>query len=121
MTALDTRFRSLATRLIDKNGKAVTFTVTGTSEYYPSLGIAEKSSTDYAVKAIVIDHSQAAVFQSGGLVLAGDKQFTLAAAGITKPKPGDTITLNSVIYPIVRVVETWSGEEIAVYECQARI
>ena len=123
MTALDTKFRALSNRLIDKYGKSVTLTSVTNGAYNPATGTSAKTTATSTVKAIVEDynlHSSGVGFQTG-LIKAGDKKVTIAALGITKPKPSDTITIDTVAWNIVRVVETWSGEQIAVYECQLRV
>lgn len=123
MTALDTKFRALSNRLIDKYGKSVTLTSVTNGAYNPATGTSAKTTATSTVKAIVEDyslHSSGVGFQTG-LIKAGDKKVTIAALGITKPKPSDTVTIDAVVWNIVRVVETWSGEQIAVYECQLRV
>jgi hypothetical protein len=122
MTALDAKFRALATKLITKNGKSVTFASVTAGEYNPSISEVTNTSISATVKAIVEDydlHSSGAGFSSG-LIFSGDKKFSIAAAGITKPKPGDKITLDGVFYSVMRVTEVWSGEQICLFECQAR-
>lgn len=122
MTSLDTKFRKLATDLIAKNGKSVTYTSITAGGYNPASGSSGSTAIAVTVKVLVEDyslHSSGAGF-STGLILSGDKKFSIAAVGLTKPKPGDTITLDGVIFIIVRVTETWSGELISIFECQAR-
>jgi len=123
MTVLDAKFRALSDKLIDKYGKSVTLTSVTNGAYNPATGTSAKTTATSTVKAIVEDyslHSSGVGFQTG-LIKAGDKKVTIAALGITKPKPSDTVTIDAVVWNIVRVVETWSGEQIAVYECQLRV
>lgn len=122
MTVLDIRFRKLSTDLIDRYGKSVTLTNVTTGSYNTATSSITNTTSDTTVKALVEDyslHSSGAGFDSG-LILSGDKKFSIAAAGITTPKPGDSITLDSVLWKVVRVTEVWSGEQIAMYELQAR-
>lgn len=124
MTALDTRFRSLATKLINKYGKSITLTSVTTGTYNPATGSVTNTTSSATVKAIVEDYSYQ---DSGsgfteGLIKVGDKKFTVAAIDLSSaPKPGDTITLGSSTYSVIRVIETWSGEQIASYEIQGRV
>ena len=124
MTALDTRFRSLATKLINKYGKSITLTSVTTGTYNPATGSVTNTTSSATVKAIVEDYSYQ---DSGsgfteGLIKVGDKKFTVAAIDLSSaPKPGDTITLGSSAYSVIRVIETWSGEQIASYEIQGRV
>ena len=120
---LDAKMRPLATKLVAKNGKSVTLTSITVGAYDPATGAATPTSTPATVKAVVSDYStrrDGAGF-TAGLILSGDKKFSIAAEGITKPKPGDTITLDGVVYAVVRVTETWSGELVALFDIQARI
>jgi len=122
MTVFDTKFRALALKQIAKYGKEVTIKIITAGEYDPAIGAVGSSSSNQTVKAIVEDYSLISSGEgfSSGMIIAGDKKFTVAASGITKPKPGDTVTLNSIVYQIVRIVETWSGEQVAMYEIQGR-
>ena len=120
---LDVKARSTASRLIAKFGKSVTHTSITTGTYDPATGSSSLTSAAASVRAVVEDYSlqaSGAAFQSG-LIISGDKKITMAAQGAVKPKPGDTFTVDGVVYAIVRVTETWSGELVALYECQGRI
>lgn len=124
MTKLDTRFRALATRLINKYGKSITLTSITTGSYNPATGSVINTTSAASVKAIVEDYSyrDSGTGFADGLVKIGDKKFTVAAIDLSSsPKPGDTITLGSATYSVIRVIETWSGEQIASYELQGRI
>jgi len=119
MTKLDTRFRALATRLINKYGKSITLTSVTTGSYNPATGSVTNTTSAASVKALVEDYKTGF---ADGLVKIGDKKFTVAAIDLSSsPKPGDTITLGSATYSVIRVIETWSGEQIASYELQGRI
>lgn len=124
MTALDTKFRSLATELINKYGKSITLTSVTTGTYNPATGSVTNTTSAVTVKAIVEDYNyrDSGVGFTEGLIKIGDKKFTVAAIDLSvAPKPGDTITLGSSTYSVIRVIETWSGEQIASYEIQGRI
>lgn len=123
MTSLDNKFRPLTTKLIAKYGKSVTLSSNTAGSYDPTTGAATQTSVAAPVKALVEDYStrRDGTGFANGLILSGDKKFSIAAAGITKPKPGDSITLNSVVYAVVRITEIWSGEQVAMYEVQGRI
>lgn len=118
MTQFDTLFGGLATDLIGQYGKDVTFTSIGGVVFDPETLTSHNSSVPVTVKVIVEDYKPREF--GTGLILVGDKKFSVASAGLTKPKPGDTITLESSIWSVISVNEIWSGEEIAMYEIQAR-
>ena len=118
MTSLDVKFRKLATDKIAQFGKAVTHTVTTAGAYDPATGSLTPSTTTATLKAIISDYKPQAF--GVGLVLAGDKKLSIAAADITAPKPGDTITLDGVVWTVMNVQETWSGEQVAMLDIQVR-
>lgn len=119
MTALDRKFRSLATRLIAKNGKGVTYTSISNGSYNAADGSVTNTETTATIKAIIEDLGSQSGKESWQ-VQAGDKKFTIAAESLQSPKKGDKITLDGVVYSVVDVKEIWSGEQIAVYEIQGR-
>lgn len=123
MTALDVKFLALATRLITKNGKLIQYTSETAGIYNPSSGSVDKTMVTVSVKALVEDYTLAnsgGVAFNQGLIESGDKKFSIPAAGFNKPKLGDKITLNTDVYQVVRIHETWSGEEISLFELQGR-
>lgn len=119
MTALDRKFRSLATRLIAKNGKGVTYTSISNGSYNAADGSVTNTETPITVKAIIEDLGSQSGKESWQ-IQAGDKKFTIAAESLQNPKRGDKITLNSVVYGVENIRETWSGEQIAMYEIHGR-
>lgn len=118
MTALDKTLGKVATKVIAKYGSPITFKSITTGSYNPSTGSSATTTTSTVTKAVVEDYNPREFVD--GLILMGDKKFTVAAAGITKPKPGDKIMLNGKDYAVIRVSEIWSGEEIAAFEVQGR-
>lgn len=123
MTKLDDRFRPLATNLIAKYGKSVTYTSVSSGSYNTATGEAANTESTSTIKAIVEDYGslkQSSGFESGH-ILAGDKKFTIAAQSFSSsPKETDKITVDGITYMAIRVIETWSGEQIASYEIQGR-
>lgn len=120
MTALDTKFRATALKLIAKNGAAITLTRTTPGSYNTSTGSATNSTATQAAKALVEEYKAGEMFVSNGLITTDDKKFTIAASAVTRPNPGDTITLGTTIFTIVAIKEVWSGEQVALYIVQAR-
>lgn len=118
MTALDQKFRPLATRLIAKLGAAITYTVVTAGTYNEATGEVLNTETSVSTYA-TIAAADAASFE-GGTILAGDKKFTIPAEALTAPKAGDKITIGGVIHKVIDVREIWSGEQIAAYVIQGR-
>lgn len=120
MTTLDDKLRPLASRLIDKFGKSVTITYNTPGAYDPDTRTATVSASAVTANATIEDYGAGEMFASNGLIVMGDKKLTFAAADVTRPEPGDTVTIDSVVWSIISVFETWSGALVATYKVQAR-
>lgn len=120
MTALDTKLRATATGLLVKYGKSVTLTAVTPGAYNPATGQSTTSTSDTTAQAFIETYGKGEIFSSGGLVVMGDKKLTFAAADVTKPEPGDTVTIDSVVWTVIFVDELWSGEQVAAYVVQVR-
>lgn len=122
MTALDTKFRALATKLIDKYGKAATYTtVTSTTGAYDPLTGTDTTTveTDTAIKVFISSFS--GNDYADGLIKRSDKKLLISGEDLTNPELGDKVTIDSTVYQIIPpAIETWSGEQIAMYTLQAR-
>lgn len=122
MSALDDKFRPLATKLIAKYGTAITLNAVTAGAYNPAIGSTSNSAASVDTKAVIRAYttSKDGAGIAAGLILVGDMEFVVAAEGITKPKPGDTVTLYGVVYSVITCAEIWSGEQVAAYEIQGR-
>lgn len=118
MTALDSKFRPLATRLIAKFGAAITYTSVTVGMYNESTG--ESINTESSVSTYATISAADATSFEGGTILSGDKKFTIPAEALTAPKAGDKITFGGIIHAVIDVREIWSGEQIAAYVIQGR-
>lgn len=120
MTALDTKLRATASKLIALYGKSVTLTSVSSGAYNTATQSTATTSTASTEKATIEDYSNGAVFASGGLIVMGDKKLTFAAADVSMPAPGGMVTIDDVVWSIKSVKEIWSGEQVAAYEVQVR-
>lgn len=120
MTALDTKLRATASSLLSKFGKSVTLTSLTSGAYDSSTRTTATTESNTTANAIIEDYNNGAIFVSGGLILMGDKKLTFAASDVSMPSPGDTVTIDSVVWSVKSVKETWSGEQVASYEVQVR-
>lgn len=122
-TLLDTIVRPIARDILRQFGASITYTrvVPGVyNEVDSSMAPTETTST---IKAQVEDFTlvdSGAGFASG-LIEFGDKRVTVAGSEIAfEPTAGDRITFNSEVFTVVRIQKTYSGEQVALYELQAR-
>ena len=119
MTALDTKARATAVRLLDTYGKSVSHTIVTEGTYDPITGNVSGGNTTIGVpKAILEDYPGEAY--ASGLVYVNDKKLTIAAKGNVEPKPNDRFTVGSDVYTVVSSSIVWSGEQAALYVSQVR-
>lgn len=119
MTALDTKARATAVRLLNKYGKSVSHTIVTEGTYDPITGDVSGGSTTVGVPKAIIEDFNGTDYASG-LVEKGDRKLTIAAQGNTEPKPNDSFTVGSDVYTVIAVETVWSGEQAALYISQVR-
>lgn len=119
MTALDTKARATAVRLLNKYGKAVSHSIIVEGTYNPITGdVSGGYSTVDVPKAIIEDFN--GTDYVSGLVERGDRKLTIAAQGNSEPKPNDQFVVGTDTYTVVAVETVWSGEQAALYISQVR-
>lgn len=118
MTTLDDRMVPLARRMIDKYGKAMTFTKITPGSYNPATSATTGvTTTDYATKG-VMDSSRK--YFGDDLVQEQDVTVLMAADGMPSVTPGDQIMWDGTLYSVVVPRPIYSGEQIALYIMLAR-
>lgn len=117
MALLDGPMRSVASSLVGKFGKAVTFTYQATGAYDVDTGSAVVTPTASSMTGVVEEYR---TDELGDLIEAGDVKITFAALGATEPKTDDTVTIGGDVFHVVRVTSIWSGDLQALYAVQAR-
>lgn len=116
---LDATARPLALKLINKYGATITYTTVTAGSYNPATSTATPSEASASVKAVVETYSGVTFFSN--LITAGDKKLTVPASSFAaEPKPGDKITLDSLVYTVIAVKQIFSGALAAIYEIAAR-
>lgn len=116
---LDAKARATADKLIGKFGKQVTLTRVTEGSYNPATGeMSAGSTTTQTVAALIKDFNGIEILSGG--IEKGDRKVSIAALNATEPQIGDTMTIDSLVYSVLAVKTTWSGEKAAVYELQVR-
>ena len=120
-TALDTKLRAVALRLIDDYGQDAIFVVPTTSTYDPDTGATtETGPTEYTEK-ISPPRGYKANMIDGNVVQRGDTVSGIAFRyGIEETGLEVRLTDAEEVWRIVGVQEIFSGEQIAVYVLQMR-
>lgn len=122
-TLLDKIARPLATRMLRQFGSDIVLTKVVQGAYVPGNSVAPQVEQSYEVKALVEDYNlvDSGTGFAAGLIEMGDKKVTLAAEPLSfDPSAGDTITVSNIKYTVIRVLTTYSGEQKALFEIQAR-
>ena len=121
MSALDAKMRALATNLIAKFGKSITLTTVTAGTYDTATRLSTPTTSGATVNATIETYKAGEVRASGGLVLMNDKKITIASADVAvTPSAGDTVTIDSVVWTVQAVSETWSGAQTAIFILQVR-
>mgnify|MGYP003334282826 FL=1 len=119
MTALDTRARATALRLLEKYGKPVTLTQVTEGAYNPATGELSGGSTTVEYPHALIEDYNGSDYVTG-LIEIGDRKVMTPAKGYDEPKPNDRFTIDSDAYTVIAVETVWSGEQAAAYISQVR-
>jgi hypothetical protein len=116
--ALDAVARKVSSQLITKFGATITLTRVTEGVYDPSTGSTTNTETSETIIGVV-DEYKSYDFVNG-LAVAGDKKIICAASDVAKPNLADKLTVQGIVYSILNVTETVSGEQDALYTLQAR-
>lgn len=114
MTALDTRARALAERMLGIYGKSLSFTHRTPGAYDPNTSAVTVTETTQTIKACLVQPSKQQIDQG---VLATSMVAMLAAADLTagNPAPGDRFTVDSIVYSVGWTDRLWSGDLVAMW------
>jgi hypothetical protein len=119
MTALDTRARATALRLLQKYGKPVTLTQVTEGTYNPATGELSGGGTTIEIPYALIEDFNGKDYISG-LIEIGDRKLMTPAQGYAEPELNDRFTVDSDSYTVIAVETIWSGEQAAAYISQIR-
>jgi hypothetical protein len=116
---LDTRMRSLAQRLVDTYGKAITLREFTGNTYDPSTGTNTPSYTDHTATGVITSFAERLV--DGSSIKAGDLSIIVPSKNLTfEPSTEDKVTLNGQDWSVVNSSPEPSGEDFAAYRLQIR-
>lgn len=115
MTTADTKFRSLALRLINKSGKTVIYThrTEGEGVYDSDTESVVFPENSFSVKAFLYAPNTKDLERG---IIAGEEVALIAAAAIDfEPDPVDRIEFGGKSYTVRPVWKVWSGELVALW------
>ena len=121
VTALDTKLRPKTVELIEKYGKSVTWTVTSGGTYVPATGSTSgATSTPYTVK-VTPPEPYTSKFIDGDTIRVGDALIYLAAQDLAfTPAENQHVTVDGVVWVVVRVNAIYSGDLVCLWEAGLR-
>lgn len=100
-------------------GFSVTYTSVTPGSYSPSTGSATPSNSTETVIAIEETFSQKELV--AGLVQVNDMAIAIPAANLTaSPKPSDTVTIDSVVWTVVRLRDVKPGSAAVLHSLHLR-
>lgn len=116
-TAFDSKFRSLALRMLEAYGADGLYKSLRQGTYDTAEGVATTSYDSYEVKTLLSSSSRGT--KPG--TEARDDSSTALVAGASLPvvpKVGDVLVFDGTERRVVRGVPTYSGEQIALWQLQ---
>ena len=129
MTAFEDRTAATALRQIAKYGKTISIQRQGEKTYDETTLKYTEADTPAAdvIKALVKDFDATTAARLGARVQSGDKIFTVAASGLTKPDLGASVTVDGETLAIVpktdgglEVMTVYAGEIAVLYRIHGR-
>ena len=115
------KMRATAARLINANGKTVTYTAISKGVYDPAQSKVVSTETPFAMKAVVEDLGGTDTI-ANTLILQNEKAFTFAAASFSSVEPeiNDKVTLDSSVYVVYAATPNYAGDVTVTYVIYAR-
>ena len=118
MSKFYTDLAATAARLLIKYGQSATWAHdNGDSTFNPATGVTSGGTTTaYAAKGALLEFDTNRV--DGASILTTDKRFLMQVGA--KPEISDVITVNSVAYQTINILETNPAGTPVIYEVQLR-
>lgn len=110
-----------AHRLLAKSGMTMTLTRPSSSEptYDSATGVATPvAPLTYTVTGVKFEYS--ARERDGSLIQTGDQRVYLSTTGAVLPLPGDTLTIGSTVFRVVRTGAISPAGVDVLYDLQVR-
>ena len=120
-TALDVSISPKVLAIIERLGKTAVFMNFTEEVYDPTVGERiQGNATEYSLK-VIPPYEYALKYIDGDIVKVGDMQTGVPASGLEfTPRQGMKVTVDEIVWQIVRTNPIYSGERIALYMLQLR-
>jgi hypothetical protein len=118
------KMQATANRLLKGKGQGITLTRQAAGAYDPATGTAAVTTTTQTAYGAMFEYGDKNI--DGTLIKEGDKQLLLSAlnsagTALVAPALNDTVTINTVVYTVVRIKPLSPAGTTVLFDCNIRV
>jgi hypothetical protein len=118
------KMQATANRLLKGKGQEITLTRQAAGAYNVSTGTAAVTTTAQTAYGAMFEYGDKNI--DGVLIKEGDKQLLLSAlnsagTALVAPQLNDTVTINTVVYTVVRIKPLSPAGTTVLFDCNIRV
>jgi hypothetical protein len=118
------KMQATANRLLKGKGQEITLTRRTAGTYGPATGTAAVTTTTQTAYGAMFEYGDKNI--DGVLIKEGDKQLLLSAlnsagTALVAPQLNDTVTINTVVYTVVRIKPLSPAGTTVLFDCNIRV
>jgi hypothetical protein len=118
------KMQATANRLLKGKGQSITLTRRTAGTYDPATGTAAVTTTTQTAYGAMFEYGDKNI--DGVLIKEGDKQLLLSAlnsagTALVAPQLNDTVTINTVVYTVVRIKPLSPAGTTVLFDCNIRV
>jgi len=118
------KMQATANRLLKGKGQEITLTRRTAGTYDPATGTAAVTTTTQTAYGAMFEYGDKNI--DGVLIKEGDKQLLLSAinsagTALVAPALNDTVTINTVVYTVVRIKPLSPAGTTVLFDCNIRV
>jgi hypothetical protein len=118
------KMQATANRLLKGKGQSITLSRQTAGAYNVSTGTASVTTTTQTAYGAMFEYGDKNI--DGVLIKEGDKQLLLSAlnsagTALVAPQLNDTVTINTVVYTVVRIKPLSPAGTTVLFDCNIRV
>ena len=118
------KMQATANRLLKGKGQEITLTRQAAGAYNVATGTAAVTTTTQTAYGAMFEYGDKNI--DGVLIKEGDKQLLLSAlnsagTALVAPQLNDTVTINTVVYTVVRIKPLSPAGTTVLFDCNIRV
>jgi hypothetical protein len=118
------KMQATANRLLKGKGQEITLTRQAAGAYNVATGTAAVTTTTQTAYGAMFEYGDKNI--DGVLIKEGDKQLLLSAlnsagTALVAPQLNDTVTINTVVYTVVRIKPLSPAGTTVLFDCTIRV